>query len=176
MRIISGLHKGKRINPPHNLPVRPTTDLAKESLFNILWNYVDFEGLRVLDLFSGTGNITYEFAARGCREVVAVEQDARCSHFIKNMSEELKFNQIRVIRTDVFNFLKHPALPFDVIFADPPYDLDRIIDLPLLILENKWLSEEGWLIIEHSASVSFQTYKGFVETRKYGKVHFSFFR
>ncbi|MCX6270237.1 MAG: 16S rRNA (guanine(966)-N(2))-methyltransferase RsmD [Bacteroidetes bacterium] len=176
MRIISGSHRGRRITAPANLPVRPTTDLAKESLFNILWNHFDIEEIRVLDLFSGTGNLTYEFASRGAKEVVAVDIDTRCTRFIIKMAEELSFRQVRVIRADVFNYLKHRGEGFDVIFADPPYDMDNIIDLPVRIMEGNWLNPEGWFIIEHSAFIGFSAYPGFFDVRKYGKVHFSFFK
>jgi 16S rRNA (guanine966-N2)-methyltransferase len=176
MRIISGSHRGRRIFPPNKLPVRPTTDLAKESLFNILWNYVDFENLRVLDLFSGTGNLSYEFASRGCKEVIAVEIHPKCVDFIKKTALDLNFDNIRVVRGEVLHFLKHAPSPFDIIFADPPYDMKEIPLLPGLVLDGKWLSEEGYLIVEHPREVNFSEIPGFFDLRKYGKVHFSFFR
>ncbi|MHC1706174.1 MAG: 16S rRNA (guanine(966)-N(2))-methyltransferase RsmD [Bacteroidales bacterium] len=176
MRIISGSHRGRRLFPPSGLPVRPTTDLAKESLFNILWNYVDLEDLRVLDLFAGTGNITYEFASRGCYEIVAVELNKRCTDYIKNTSLALEFRNIRVIRADVFQFLKHRALPFHIIFADPPYDLKDSVNLPDLIFAGKWLEKDGFLIIEHPREINYTGHPNFMENRKYGKVNFSFFR
>lgn len=175
MRIISGSHRGKRIFPPSNLPVRPTTDLAKESLFNILWNYVDLDELRILDLFSGTGNITYEFASRGCLEVTAVEMNKKCYDFIRNTAQSLDFNNVTVIKADVFSFLKHPALPFNIIFADPPYDLKETLTLPSIIFDRNWLAKDGYLIIEHSREINFSDRPGFLHLRKYGKVHFSFF-
>lgn len=176
MRIISGSHRGRRIFPPSNLPVRPTTDLAKESLFNILWNYIDFENLRVLDLFAGTGNLSYEFASRGSAEVIAVEIHPRCVEFIKKTATALNLNNIRVVRGEVLHFLKHASSPYDIIFADPPYDMKDIPLLPGLILNGNWLADDGYLVIEHSRDVDFSETDAFFDLRKYGKVHFSFFK
>ena len=176
MRIISGSHRGRRIFPPANLPARPTTDLAKESLFNILWNYVDLENLRILDLFAGTGNISFEFASRGCREIIAVEEHKRSADFIKKTAGLLEFSNLKVIRTDAFHFLKHPSLAFDIVFADPPYNLKEAALLPNLIFDGNWLSQNGFLIIEHPREMDYSKHLSFVEVRNYGKVHFSFFR
>ncbi len=176
MRIISGSHRGRKIIPPHNLPVRPTTDLAKESLFNILWNYLEFSEIRVLDLFAGTGNISLEFASRGAVEVVAVDQHPRCSDFIRKMAMQLDFRNLKVIRADVVHFLKHPGLPFDVIFADPPYDLQEIRLVPAMVFDQAWLNPGGWLIVEHPKEVVLSDHPMYQETRIYGKVNFSFFR
>lgn len=176
MRIISGSHKGRALRPPQGLPVRPTTDLAKESLFNILNNYIDFEDVRVLDLFAGTGSISLEFASRNSKMVLSVELNGRCVDYISKMATELKFNNLSVIRANVFSFLSRSAGSYDVIFADPPYDLEEREKIPGLIFSNHWLSDEGWFILEHDKSISFKEYPFFTEERRYGKVHFSFFR
>lgn len=176
MRIIGGTQKGRRINPPANLPVRPTTDLAKESLFNILNNVIDFEGLRVLDLFAGTGSISYEFASREASLVTAVDLNFKCVEFIRKTATELKFVNLTAVRADVFKFLsRKPVEGFDLIFSDAPYDLDKIVDLPALIFDNEWLKNDGRLIIEHSRSVDFAGHPQYFENRHYGKVNFSFF-
>ena len=151
MRIISGKHKGRRLVAPKNLPVRPTTDMCKESLFNILNNYFNFHGLKVLDLFSGTGNISYEFASRGAGPITSVDGDMGCVNYIKKTATELDLD-ISVIKSDVFKFLEKSKASYDIIFADPPYDLsqenfEKIIQL---IFENEFLDEEGMLIVEHS--------------------------
>jgi 16S rRNA (guanine966-N2)-methyltransferase len=174
MRIISGSHKGRRLHPPAGLPVRPTTDQAKESLFNILWNRFEFDDLKVLDLFSGTGSIAFEFASRGCAEITAIDMNQRCTDFIKKMALELNFKQLYAVRSDVFSFLSHTNRKWDIIFVDPPYDLGKIETLPGLILPDH-LENGGWLIIEHSKHTDFSGNPYFMELRNYGKVHFSFF-
>lgn len=176
MRIISGNFRGKQIHTPRDLPVRPTTDFAKEGLFNVLNNLVDFTELEVLDLFAGTGNISYEFISRGCKEIVAVEINPKCHSFIRKTAEELKPEFMTAIRTDVFYYLKHPEGSFDLVFADPPYDMEGIDTLPGLIIKNPLLRLEGWFILEHSKSFDFSDQPGFSQERKYGNVHFSFFR
>ena len=151
MRIISGSNKGRIIKTPANLPVRPTTDLAKESLFNILNNHFDFEELDVLDLFAGTGNISYEFASRGAKRIVSVDNNFKCAEFIRKAAQEYGFNKIITVqRANVFVFLKYPQVPFDLIFADPPYDMEGIETIPDLIFNQKLLKPGGWLILEHS--------------------------
>ena len=176
MRIISGSHKGRVLRPPEGLLVRPTTDMAKESLFNILNNYVDFGSIKVLDLFAGTGNISIEFAARNASMVLSVELNSRCTDYISKMATELKFTNLSAIRANVFTFLARPAGNYDVIFADPPYNLPDRDKIPVLIFENNWLAEEGWFIMEHDKYISFKTHPFFAEERQYGKIHFSFFR
>ncbi len=175
MRIISGTHKGRRINPPLNLPVRPTTDMAKEGLFNILNNSIDFEDLNVLDLFAGTGNITFEFASRGAAAVTAVDLNFKCVDFIKKTAKEIGFETVKPVRFDVFRFLKSSSKSYDLIFADPPYDLEGIELLPDLIFEKEWLNKNAWLIIEHSRGIDFARHKYFSQKRNYGKVNFTFF-
>ncbi len=175
MRIISGSHKSRKIIAPKNLPVRPTTDLAKESLFNILINNFDFEELVVLDLFAGTGNISYEFASRNCREVTAVENNFKCTGFIKQTVQKLNFDNINIVRANVFNFLKLTNKTYDIIFADPPYDFEGIEKIPELIFSRQLLNKEGWLIIEHSKRTKLEHLPHFSQQRKYGKVNFSVF-
>ena len=175
MRIIGGTHGGRVIRTPSNLPVRPTTDLAKESLFNILNNRIDFEGLRILDLFSGTGNISYEFASRGALEVVAVENNFKCCHFIKTTAVSFGFSQVQVVKSDVFSFLSGEMLPFDIIFSDAPFESGNLEDIPRLVFENGLLLKEGWLIIEHEPRKNFSGFQYFCERREYGRVNFSFF-
>jgi 16S rRNA (guanine(966)-N(2))-methyltransferase RsmD len=176
MRIISGSHRGRVLRPPQGLPVRPTTDLAKESLFNILNNYVDFESVKVLDLFAGTGNISLEFASRGANTVLSIEINSRCVDYISGMAADLKLKNITVIKTNVFTFLTRQAGQYDVIFADPPYDLEGRDKIAGLVLDNNWLSEEGWFVLEHDRELNFKDHPHFTEERRYGKVHFSFFR
>jgi 16S rRNA (guanine(966)-N(2))-methyltransferase RsmD len=175
MRIISGSHKG-RILRPQGLPVRPTTDMAKESLFNILNNYIDFDEVRVLDLFAGTGNISMEFASRNARLVLSVDVNGRCIDYISKMTAEFKFSNLTAVRANVFAFLARPAGSYDVIFADPPYDMADREKIPALIFENKWLAGDGWFIMEHDKTLSFKDHPFFAEERRYGKIHFTFFR
>jgi len=176
MRIISGSHKGRVLRPPQGLPVRPTTDMAKESLFNILNNYVDFEEIRVLDLFAGTGNISLEFASRSATMILSVDLNSRCIEYISKMATELKFNKLSAIQANVFTFLARSAGTYDVIFADPPYDLKNRESIPDLIFSNNWLTDEGWFIMEHDKYIGFKDHPYFFEERRYGKIHFSFFR
>jgi len=176
MRIISGSHRGRVLRPAQGLPVRPTTDLAKESLFNILNNYIDFEAIKVLDLFAGTGNISLEFASRGAVMVVSIDLNHRCINFISRMATELEFSTISAICTNAFTFLARPSGTYDVIFADPPYDLPGREKIPGLIFDNNWMTDEGWLVIEHDKAISFKDHPNFNDERRYGKVHFSFFR
>lgn len=178
MRIISGSFRGKKINAPSNLPVRPTTDFAKEALFNVLNNHYDFDSISVLDLFSGIGSISLEFASRGSTRIVSVDIDPGCVRFLSDTVKKMNLeNIITVIRSDVFEFLKHQNSGFDVVYADPPYDFeqqdyDRIIGL---VRENGFLSPEGELIVEHPKNISFKEHPNLAQTRKYGRVHFSFF-
>ncbi|MDD4741763.1 MAG: RsmD family RNA methyltransferase [Bacteroidales bacterium] len=177
MRIIGGTHKGRRITPPPRLPVRPTTDLAKESLFNILNNLIDFEDLRVLDLFAGTGSISFEFASRQAAVVDCVDVNFKCLEFVRATAKELHLDNIRTFRADVFKFLKRPPTqPYDLIFSDAPFDLEQVVGLPEIIYGQGWLKKDAWLIIEHPRSVDFTRQQYFDQQRNYGKVNFSFFR
>ncbi len=175
MRIISGKYKGRQLHPPKNLPVRPTTDFAKEGLFNVLNNQIDWEEQDALDLFSGTGNISFELISRGCKEVVCVDNNPTCLAFIKKTSEEWKINTMRTVKSDVFIYLKSCKKQFSFIFADPPYEMEGIERLPLVVMEKQVLRPRGCLIIEHSNRTQLSELPGFVEQRTYGNVNFSFF-
>jgi 16S rRNA (guanine(966)-N(2))-methyltransferase RsmD len=175
VRIISGIFRGKQIRPPAKFKARPTTDFAKESLFNILANHYDFEELEVLDLFSGTGSIAYEFVSRGARSVVAIELALPHSKFIKDTALALNMEQLSVIRTDAFRYLRNPYQSFDVIFADPPYDHPDLEKLPELVMSSDILAEGGIFILEHPGSSDFSAHRAFFQHRKYGGVNFSMF-
>ncbi|MBI9038818.1 MAG: 16S rRNA (guanine(966)-N(2))-methyltransferase RsmD [Bacteroidales bacterium] len=174
MRIISGKNRGRKINPPKNLHIRPTTDFAKESLFNIINNNFDYENIDVLDLFSGTGCISYEFASRGAKSVIAVEKSFKCIDFISKNVYDIKFSNIKVIRANVFSFLNTISKKFDLIFADPPYSLPNIEKITDLVFSNKLLNKNGCLIIEHSEKSCFSNHEYFLKQRSYGSVNFSF--
>lgn len=176
MRIIGGKLRGLRLNTPKNLPVRPTTDLAKEALFNILNNQVEFEGLNVLDLFSGTGNISLEFASRGARQVVAIDRSIHCINYLKDTARQHHLEDIKTFKADVFKYLEMETEQYDLIFADPPYDLNRIPDIPRIIFEKGLLSADGLLIVEHQSMQNLAQHQAFVEQRKYGHSSFSFFK
>ena len=176
MRIISGTYGGRRLSPPKNITARPTTDFAKESLFNLLNNRIDFEGIDMLDLFAGTGGIGIECISRGAREVTAVEIAHVQQNWIINCCRQLGIKNLSVIRGDVFKFLSACRTKYDLIFADPPYALDRMEELPDVILSQDILKEEGWLVIEHGKDTDFTSHPRHVETRSYGSVHFSFFQ
>ena len=175
MRIISGKYKGKAFHPPKNFNARPTTDFAKEALFNVLQHRIDFEGLDVLDLFAGTGSISYEFVSRGVTSVAAIDRNFNHVKFIKAMDKTLDEN-IKVLKADVFKFLKNPPeKTFDIIFADPPYALENIREIATLVFKHKWLNPDGLLIIEHGVQSNLSDLPNFVEHKKNGNVHFSFF-
>ncbi|WP_423149476.1 RsmD family RNA methyltransferase [Rubrolithibacter danxiaensis] len=174
MRIIGGTLKGLRLNPPHNLPVRPTTDMAKEALFNILTNRFHFEHLKVLDLFSGTGNISFEFASRGT-QVVSVDKDFGCVQYLKKTALTYHLNNIKTYKSDVFKFLKNDSDSYDIIFADAPYDLPGLVTIPAIVFEKGLLKKEGLLIVEHPSTIKLDQYTQFTEQRKYGYSSFSFF-
>lgn len=194
MRIISGTYKGRRISPPKNISARPTTDFAKESLFNLLNNRMDFEGIDMLDLFAGTGSIGLEFISRGARDVIAVEMAHTQQNFIIQTCKLLKIKNLNLIRGDVFKFINSCKMQFDFIYADPPYDLPQLSKIPDLIFKdnlstnmtdsvdansnhdhNTLLKPDGIFVLEHSKNNDFSTHPHYVETRKYGNVHFTFF-
>ena len=176
MRIISGIHKGRYITAPKKLPVRPTTDMAKEALFNILNNRFYFDEIEVIDLFSGTGNISYEFASRGVPQITAVDAHVGCVKFIDITSKQLGFN-IKPFKSDVFPFLKRSPQKADIIFADPPYDmhLSDFSNISNLVFANKLLKKEGVLVIEHSKHTNLSEVQYYTNERKYGGSTFSFF-
>ena len=163
------------IHPPKNFKARPTTDFAKENLFNILNNNFDFSELKVLDLFSGTGSISYEFASREAISVVSVESNFRHHAYIKKTIQDLGLSQIKAIKSDVFRYIKSCKDTFDIVFADPPYDLKDIETIPDCVLEQEILSSKGWLIVEHGDKTNFSKHPAFIELRKYGGVNFSIF-
>jgi 16S rRNA (guanine966-N2)-methyltransferase len=176
MRIISGKYKGRRINPPRNLPVRPTTDMSKESLFNILNNRFDLEGLKVLDLYAGTGNISYEFGSRGAASITAVDEDFGCIKFIKQTAQEFDFN-IQAVKSPVKKFIESSKASYDIIFADPPYHMEakHFEELVTLIFEHGLLSEDGMMIVESSRHTPLDHMMNFSFKKKYGGSIFSFF-
>lgn len=174
MRIIRGKYKGKRILSPKNIKARPTTDFAKEALFNVLGNEYDFEGLEVLDLFAGIGSISLEFASRGAKKVDAVDIALQSIKFINKMSEELKL-PIRSFKYNAFTYLNKPYSKYNIIFADPPYGMEELDKIPKLVFENKMLKEFGVLIVEHDKKTDLSEHPNFIRTRNYGKVNFSFF-
>jgi 16S rRNA (guanine966-N2)-methyltransferase len=176
MRIISGIYKGRKLLPPVNLPVRPTTDFAKEGLFNVLNNLIDLDSLRVLDLFAGTGSIAFEFLSRGASEVTAIDSNHRCIEFIKKTAETFGATNIKAVKSNSFVFIKHMVATYDLIFADPPYDLERIEAIPDLVFASNLLADEGMLILEHSSRYKFEKNIHFHSHRNYGSVNFSFFK
>ena len=176
MRIIGGTLKGLRLNPPKNLPVRPTTDLAKEALFNILQNQIEFDNIKVLDLFCGTGNITYEFASRGADQIIAIDRSIHCINYVKDTARQHGLTQIKTYKADIFKYLQLETEQYDLIFADPPYDLNQIPEIPKTIFEKNLLSPDGLLIVEHQSMQNLSNHPAFVEQRKYGHSSFSFFK
>lgn len=176
MRIISGRYRGRTIQPPRNLRARPTTDFAKENLFNVLVNIVDFEELDVLDLFSGTGSISYEFASRDARSVTSVELNSVHHNFIRQTARELGFDNFYAVKANAFLYLKSCAKQFDLIFSDAPYDLEGSEEVVKLVFERELLREGGILIFEHSKDKDFSQHENFWQLRSYGSVQFSFFK
>ena len=176
MRIISGKYGGRRIHPPSHMPhTRPTTDVAKEGLFNILQTRVQLEGASTLDLFGGTGCISYELASRGASHLTIVEKDGQMLEFIKTNIEQLKIDNTQMVRMDVFQYLNSCTQQFDIIFAGPPYSLNTIDDLPRIIVERKLISPEGYFILEHTPRNNYENFAGFSFQRNYGATVFSFF-
>ena len=178
MRIISGFHKGRKINAPRKLIAKPTTGKAKEAIFNILNNHYLWENISVLELFAGTGNISCEFASRGVKKITLIENNPRCIKHIKKIMENLKF-QFNTIKMNVFKFLsKKIEYPFDIIFADPPYDLDKekYIEMIDLIFRNKFLNDNGVLILEHNGYLAFNEHIKWHFNKRYGSNSFSFFK
>ena len=176
MRIISGKYRGRTIVPPRNLRARPTTDFAKENLFNVLTNLVDFEECDILDLFSGTGSISYEFASRDARSVTSVEVNSVHHNFIRQTAKELKFENFYAVKANAFLYLKSCSKKFDIIFSDAPYDLEGSAEIISLVFERDLLNDDGFLIFEHSKEQNFSDHPKFWQSRSYGSVQFSFFK
>lgn len=183
MRIIGGSLRGKTILPPAGYKARPTTDFAKEGLFNTLQNEFDFEDISVLDLFGGTGSISFEFASRGCRDIVCVEMAPANASFISRTAAALKIGGMKVVHNNVFDFLGLCSRDFDIVFADPPYAIEGLDSIPDRVLGKSvgtdpkpMVKEGGYLILEHPADYSFVSHPAFVKEKKYGNVHFSYFR
>jgi len=174
MRIISGTHKGRIIKAPKGLPVRPTTDRTKESLFNILHNWVDFDELSVLDLFSGTGNVSLEFLSRGVNRLCAVDRHFRCVKFLKDIIKQWNLGNAKVVKSSVIPFLKHHKQQYGLIFMDPPYDLPEIGTIAQLAYAN-CLAEDGIMVVEHRSNKRYDHLKGFAFARTYGSGTLSFF-
>ena len=176
MRIISGIHGGRKINPPAKMPyTRPTTDIAKEGLFNILQNNLEIDELKVLDLFGGTGCISYELASRGAPDITIVEKDNSMYDFIKKTSAELGFENFTVLKSDVFRFIETTQQQYDFIFAGPPYALTNIDDLPVKIFEKNILKLNGWFVLEHTPKNDYKKFPQYKTERNYGTTIFSIF-
>lgn len=176
MRIITGIYKGRRFDVPRTFKARPTTDFAKENIFNVMNGYIDFDGATALDLFSGTGSISLELVSRGCQQVVSVEADRDHHAFIKQCVQKLGVDNCITIRGDVFRFIKGCRQQFDFIFADPPYALPELHSIPELIFKHQLLKPDGILLFEHGKKDDFKNEPHFVEHREYGSVNFSIFR
>ena len=175
MRIITGIYKGRHFDIPRTFKARPTTDFAKENIFNVLMQYVDFEDAQALDLFSGTGSISLELVSRGCRQVVSVELDRDHHRFIQECLKKLNTDKCVPIRGDVFRFLKSCKQQYDFIFADPPYALKELPQIPDIIFERQLLKEEGLFVFEHGKDYDFSAHPHFLEHRSYGSVNFTLF-
>jgi 16S rRNA (guanine966-N2)-methyltransferase len=176
MRIIGGEHGGRKFNPPNKMPyTRPTTDIAKEGLFNILRHNLDFEELKTLDLFGGTGNISYELASRGVKDLTIVEKDNSMYEFIKKTSQQLQIGNLKTVKMDVFKFIEQCTEKFDFIFAGPPYAMPNIDELPKRIFEKQLLAKNGWFVLEHTPRNDYKTFPFYKSERNYGTTVFSVF-
>jgi 16S rRNA (guanine966-N2)-methyltransferase len=176
MRIITGKYGGRRIKPPSKMPyTRPTTDVAKEGLFNIIENNIAITGIKTLDIFGGTGSISYELASRGARELTIIEKDPSMHAFIKKTVEDLQIENCQVLKMDVFRFLETTQDKYDFIFAGPPYALKNIDELPVIIREKKLLNAKGWFILEHTPANNYEKEPLFKTSRNYGTTIFSIF-
>lgn len=176
MRIIAGEHGGRKFNPPAKMPyTRPTTDIAKEGLFNVLQHKLDIEELKTLDLFGGTGSISYELASRGAHDLTIVEKDSTMFDFIKKTAQSLKIENLKPVKMDVFKFIEQCTDKFDFIFAGPPYALSSIDELPRLIFEKQLLNKGGWFILEHTPRNDYKKFPHYKMEKNYGTTIFSFF-
>lgn len=176
MRIIGGKLSSARFEPPKNIPTRPTTDMAKQGLFNMLDNNYNFDNIKVLDLFGGTGSITYEFWSRGCEDITTVEIYPKCANFIKQTVEKHSMKGIKVMQMDVFNYIKNCQQQYDVIFAGPPYPLPNLNTIPDLIFEQNMVEGDGWFILEHNPNHDFTKHPKYYKQKNYGSTIFAIFR
>lgn len=176
MRIVGGKYRGKKITVSHAFDSRPTTDFAKEGLFNVFNNHFDFEQIKMLDLFGGTGSISLEMASRGCNDIDLVDINHKAIQFIEKLAAEMFVSAIHAVRMDVFRFIPVCRKKYDIIFADPPYDHPRLGELPQLISHYKLLADKGWFILEHGKEHTFRNHPELFDERRYGSVHFSFFK
>ncbi|MDE5987711.1 MAG: RsmD family RNA methyltransferase [Prevotella sp.] len=176
MRIITGIYKGRRFDIPRTFKARPTTDFAKENIFNVIQGYMDLEDTVALDLFAGTGSISLELISRGCRQVISVEGDRDHASFIRQCLQKLDDDACSIVRGDVFRFLKSCRQQFDFIFADPPYALKELPEIPGLVLDKGILAEGGIFVFEHGKQYDFSSHPRFLEHRSYGSVNFTLFR
>ncbi len=175
MRIIGGSFKSMRFNPPANIPTRPTTDMAKEGLFNMLNNYFNFDNVKFLDLFGGTGSISYEFSSRGCTDITNVERFPKCAQFIKKTATEMKMEGFKSLQMDVFAYIEMCHEKFDIIFAGPPYALENMDSIPDLIIQKNMIDGEGWFVMEHNPNHHYDEYPNFLLKKNYGSTIFSVF-
>ena len=176
MRIISGIHGGRKISPPAKMPyTRPTTDIAKEGLFNIIQNNLDIASLKTLDLFGGTGAISYELASRGVEDLTIIEKDSSMYEFIKKTNTILGFENFKVLKSDVFKYMENCTEKYDLIFAGPPYALTSIDELPVLVFEKKLLNPKGWFVLEHTPRNDYKKTANYRTERNYGTTIFSIF-
>lgn len=175
MRIISGFLKGRKIEPPKNFTARPTTDFAREGLFNLLFNRKELQGAKVLDLFAGSGTVGFEFVSRGAAEVVSVDSDMNVVKFIRQKAEELNTPQIKPFRFDALQYISRAGGTFDIVFCDPPFERENLTEIPDAVFAHKLLKEDGLLVLEHEDKWSFDTHPHYLEDRTYGRVKFTFF-
>ncbi len=176
MRVIAGSLRGRKFYPPTKIKARPTTDIAREALFNLLAQELDLRGLEILDLFYGTGGISLEFVSRGVKQVTAIDIDIVSKKFLEKIVEDWDIKNLRVVKADVFKLVKNPNASFDLVFADPPYADPRFPELPDMIIQSGWLRPGGWLILEHNDDHSYELHPDFLFHKNYGSVNFSFFR
>jgi 16S rRNA (guanine966-N2)-methyltransferase len=175
MRIIAGKHAGYVLKQPFFEPTRPTTDIAKEALFSVIDNYYNFENIKFLDLFGGTGNISYEFASRGCVDITTVELHTQCVEFIQKTSAKLELENHKIMQMDVFQYINNCRESYDVIFAGPPYKLTNLASIPDIIIERKLIEGLGWFVLEHDPHYNFDDHPHLWKRRKYGQTNFSIF-
>lgn len=175
MRIISGFLKGRKIDPPKDFTARPTTDFAREGLFNLLFNRAEIEGAKVLDLFAGSGTVGFEFVSRGAAEVISVDSDMNVVKFIRKKAEEFNTPQLRPFRFDALQYMARAGTTFDIVFCDPPFERENPVEIPDAVFEHGLLKKDGLLILEHEDILSFENHPHYLEDRNYGRVKFTFF-